>query len=105
VHGGQRIEAKAPIDTIPIFVRAGAILPLGEPVLSTNEHQAIAEVRIYPGADGDFTLYSDDGQTYAYEHGQSEITHLHWNNASQQLTHTGAPAWNEPDSRIVHVVR
>ena len=60
----------APIDTIPIFVRAGSILPLGAAIESTNEKQAIASLRVYPGADGDFTLYSDDGTTYAYETGK-----------------------------------
>ena len=76
VHGGQTITVAAPIDTLPLFVRAGSILPLGVPVESTNEKQAIAKVRVYPGADGDFQLYSDDGTTYDYEKGADEITHL-----------------------------
>jgi alpha-D-xyloside xylohydrolase len=104
IHGGQRIEVSAPIDTIPIFVRAGSILPLGAPILSTDEKQAIAEVRVYPGADGDFTLYNDDGQTYAYESGKDEITHLHWTDATGKLERSGARAWTEPDDRIVWVV-
>ena len=45
----------APIDIIPLFVRAGSILPLGEPVESTNENQKIASLRVYPGADADLT--------------------------------------------------
>ncbi len=105
VHGGQRLRVDAPIDRIPIFVRAGSILPLGAPVLSTNEKQAIAEVRVYPGADGEFTLYSDDGQTYAYEQGKSEITHLRWDDASGKLTHTGAAAWSAADAEVVKVAR
>ncbi len=52
MHGGQSITVAAPIDTMPLFVRAGAVLPLGAPVLSTNEKQAITKVRVYPGADG-----------------------------------------------------
>jgi alpha-D-xyloside xylohydrolase len=104
VHGGQQLRVNAPIDTIPIFVRAGSILPLGAPVLSTDEKQAIAEVRIYPGADGEFTLYSDDGQTYAYEHGKSEITRLHWDDASRKLTRTGGTPWSGSDGRVVKVV-
>lgn len=104
LHGGQRIMASAPIDTLPIFVRAGSVLPLGAPVLSTNEKQAIAEMRVYPGADGDFSLYSDDGQTYAYEKGNSEVTHLHWSETSRRLEHSGADAWTGPDERVVHVV-
>ena len=105
VHGGQRLRVSAPIDTIPIFVRAGSILPLGAPVLSTDEKQAIAEVRVYPGANGEFTLYNDDGKSYAYEQGKSEMTHLRWDDASAKLMHTGAAAWSTPDAQVVRVVR
>jgi alpha-D-xyloside xylohydrolase len=104
IHGGQRITVQAPIDTIPVFVRAGSILPLGASVQSTNEKQAIEKVRIYPGADAHFTLYSDDGTTYAYEHGQHDITELNWNDASQKLSHGGAIAWTVTDSKILEVV-
>lgn len=104
VHGGQRIVVSAPIDTIPIFVRAGSILPMGAPVESTNERQAIERIRIYPGADAHFVLYSDDGTTYAYEKKKYEITNLDWNDAGGKLTHTGAAAWNESDAQIVEVV-
>jgi len=86
-------------------VRAGSIVPLGAPVLSTDEKQAIAEVRVYPGANGEFTLYNDDGKNYAYEQGKSEITHLRWDDASGKLDHTGAAAWGVPDGQIVKVVR
>ena len=57
VQGGQTITVAAPIDTIPLFVRAGSIVPMGAPVESTNEKQAIAKLRVYPGADGAFELY------------------------------------------------
>ena len=91
VHGGQSITVNAPIDIIPILVKAGAILPLGSPVESTNEAQKIASFRVYPGADTDFNLYRDDGTTYDYEQGKFELTHLHWSNAAGQLTKSGAP--------------
>ena len=90
VHGGQRITVSAPIDEIPLFVRAGSILPLGTVVESTNQVQKIAKLQVYPGADGSFDLYRDDGTTYAYEKGSYEISHLHWDDATQKLTHTGA---------------
>jgi len=105
VHGGQRIVVPAPIDTIPIFVRAGSILPLGAPVESTNEKQAIAKVRIYPGADAHFQLYSDDGTTYAYEKGVHDITDLDWSEASGKLTHSGAAAWSGSDADVVEIVQ
>jgi len=50
---------------------------------------------VYRGADGDFTLYDDDGKTYAYEGGDRKITRLHWNNAAGRLT---------PDSTILEIV-
>jgi alpha-glucosidase/alpha-D-xyloside xylohydrolase len=104
IKGGQTITAAAPIDTIPLFVRAGSIVPLGSTVLSGQQSQAIASIRVYPGADADFTLFSDDGSTYAYEKGQSSVTRLHWNEALHRLTHDGAAAWSEPDDAVVNIV-
>ncbi|MGA3081226.1 MAG: TIM-barrel domain-containing protein [Terracidiphilus sp.] len=102
-RGGQTIEVPAPIDTIPLFVRAGSIVPMGVTVESTHESQAIAKVRVYPGADGDFTLFSDDGTTYAYEQGAGSVTRLHWDDAGQKLTHEGDAAWSGLDSAIVEI--
>ncbi len=56
----------APIDTIPLFFRVGSVLPMGGPVLRSHQTQAIASVRVYPGADADFTLFADDGTSYSY---------------------------------------
>ena len=92
LRGGQSVKVDAPIETLPLFVRAGSIVPVGEPVSSTNEPQKIAKVQVYAGADGDFTLYSDDGKTYAYENGQSSITRLHWDDGARRLSYEGAPA-------------
>jgi alpha-D-xyloside xylohydrolase len=63
-----------------------------------------AKVRVYPGADAEFALYRDDGMTHAYEHGDSRITQLHWNDATHRLDHQGASAWTAPDSEVVDVV-
>ena len=103
-RGSQTIVVDAPIDTIPLFVRAGAILPLGSPVESTNEIQDIVNLRIYPGADGQFNLYRDDGNTYAYERGEFKLTQLHWSDASAKLSHTGPQAWTGTDKAVVQVV-
>jgi alpha-glucosidase/alpha-D-xyloside xylohydrolase len=104
LHGGQMIEAAAPIDTLPLFVRAGSIVPLGSEVLSADDPQSIASVRVYPGADGNFTLFQDDGKTYAYEKGAGSVTKLHWNDAMHKLTHEGPAAWSGPDAAVVRVV-
>jgi alpha-D-xyloside xylohydrolase len=102
--GGQTITVKAPIDSIPLFVRAGSIIPMGEAIDSTSQVQKLAKVRVYPGADGDFTLYQDDGKTYGYENGKFQLTKLHWDNAAAKLSHTGEAAWTVPDMRLVEVV-
>ncbi len=86
LHGGQHVKVSAPIDTLPIFVRAGSILPLGSAVESTEDKQSVEEIRVYPGADGEFTLHDDDGTTYAYERGAFQDTRLQWNDAAGKLT-------------------
>ena len=104
VHGGQTIAVNAPIDIIPLFVRAGSILALGEPVESTNEKQRIATLRVYPGADADFDIYNDDGTTYNYEKGQSQLTHLHWSEASGKISRSGAQLPVVSESNLIEVV-
>lgn len=59
------------------------------------------QVNVYPGADANFTLFSDDGTTY--EKGAGSITRLHWDDAKQMLTHDGGTGWNESDSKIVKI--
>ena len=98
------ITAAAPIDTIPLFIRAGSIVPLGAPILSSRQTQAIASVRIYPGADADFTLFSDDGTSYAYETNGGSVTKLHWDDAKQRLQREGYTAWSGADSSFVQVI-
>jgi alpha-D-xyloside xylohydrolase len=85
--GGQTVARQAPLDIVPLYVRAGAIIPMG-PVIqyATERPDAPYEIRIYPGADGKFTLYEDDNETYAYERGQSARYDLSWNDARRTLT-------------------
>ena len=100
LHGGQTITVDAPIDTLPLFVRAGSIVPLGSEVLSASLPQTIVSVRVYPGANGSFTLFQDDGKTYGYEKGAGSSTRLTWDDAAHQLKHDGAAGWNEPDKSV-----
>jgi alpha-D-xyloside xylohydrolase len=104
LHGGQTIVANAPIDTLPLFVRAGSILPMGSDVDSTQQTQKIASVRVYPGADGSFTLFEDDGKTYGYEKGGSSVTKLTWDDGRHKLRHEGASASSELERAPVVVV-
>jgi alpha-D-xyloside xylohydrolase len=85
-EGGQSVVRDVPLDIVPLYVRAGAILPMG-PVLqyATEQPDAPYEIRIYPGADGSFTLYEDDNETYAYEKGQSARVELGWNDKARTL--------------------
>lgn len=104
--GGLVIDAYAPIDILPLFVRAGSILPLGEDIQSTGESQRVSEIRIYPGADGRFELYQDDGISYAYEHGEYGSVALHWKDATQRLTIDGESAelfTAEPETLVKRV--
>lgn len=70
-----------------MFVRAGSILPLGPDMQYTGEKQwDHLEILLYPGADGDFTLYEDEGDTYNYEHGIYTTISFHWNDRTRTLT-------------------
>jgi alpha-D-xyloside xylohydrolase len=85
--GGQTIEASAPLEIVPLFVRAGAILPLGPKVQYSDEQLDGAwELRIYPGADGAFDVYEDAGDGYDYERGAYAWTHIGWHDATRTLT-------------------
>ena len=86
LSGGNTVEASAPLDRIPVFVRAGSILPLGPLVQNADIQPDTLEVRIYPGADGDFEWYSDAGDSYDYEKGQYRIVAIHWDDAARTLT-------------------
>jgi alpha-D-xyloside xylohydrolase len=87
LEGDQRILAQAPLDRIPLYIRAGAILPLGPEIEYAGQNpDAPIELRIYRGADGDINLYEDEGDTYAYEKGARAITPFHWDDASSTLT-------------------
>ena len=87
--GGQTITAAAPIDTIPVFVRAGSIVPMGAPIQNTSQVQAINAVKVWPGRDATFTLYDDDGVTNAYEKGVGKVVTLRWDDKAGKLTATG----------------
>ncbi|UGQ44554.1 glycoside hydrolase family 31 protein [Massilia endophytica] len=87
--GGRWVRVAAPIDQIPVFVRAGSILPLGAEVQSTASKQAIAEIRVYPGKDGEFALYDDDGVSYDYEKGKGKLAKLQWNDSTGKLSVSG----------------
>jgi alpha-D-xyloside xylohydrolase len=85
--GGRMINAIAPLERLPLYVRAGSILPLGpDQEWSTEKPADPIELRIYRGADGDFTLYEDENDTYNYEKGVYATIPLHWDDDAHTLT-------------------
>jgi alpha-D-xyloside xylohydrolase len=85
--GGQTITDQAPIDRIPLWIRAGSILPMGPFVQYAAEKPADPiELRIYPGADGRFTLYEDENDNYNYEKGVYATIDFQWDDSGRTLT-------------------
>lgn len=87
VEGPRTIDATAPIERLPLYVRAGSIVPMGPAKeWSTEKSEDPIELRIYRGADGDFTLYEDENDGYNYEKGAYATIPFHWDEAKQTLT-------------------
>jgi alpha-D-xyloside xylohydrolase len=85
--GALTIDAPAPYDAIPVYVRAGSIIPTGPEIQYTGEKPADPiTLHVYAGADGRFTLYEDDGLTYNYEHGAFARIPMVWDDTSRTLT-------------------
>jgi len=87
VEGPRSPEAAAPLDRMPIYIRAGSVVPMGPPLeWSTERPEDPIELRIYRGANGEFTLYEDENDNYNYEKGAHATIPFHWDEAKQTLT-------------------
>ena len=85
-QGGQTVTKETPIDIIPLYVKAGTILPFGPDVqYATEKKWDTLEIRVYPGADGEFALYEDEGDNYNYEKGLYSETRFQWNDREKSL--------------------
>jgi alpha-D-xyloside xylohydrolase len=85
--GGQTVAKETPIDIIPLYVRAGSIIPIGPRVqYATQKKWDTLEIRVYPGADGEFTLYEDENDNYDYEKGMYSTITFKWDDAKKVLT-------------------
>ena len=85
--GGQVVDAAAPLERMPLYIRAGSILPMGPDIeWSTQKPADPIELRVYRGADGDFTLYEDENDTYSYEKGAYATIPVHWDDTKQLLS-------------------
>jgi len=87
VEGGATIIRETPIDILPLYIRSGSIIPMG-PFLQYAEEKPAdpIELRIYPGADGSFTLYEDEGDSYRYENGKFATINFSWSHETGTLT-------------------
>ncbi|MEO8254333.1 MAG: TIM-barrel domain-containing protein [Flavobacterium sp.] len=85
-EGGQTIATAAPLDRIPVFVKEGSIVPMGNVIQNTQTKQDVLEIRIYTGKDATFTLYDDEGDNYNYEKGKHIEIPIHWDEKNQKLT-------------------
>ncbi|HTQ57661.1 MAG TPA: glycoside hydrolase family 31 protein [Bryobacteraceae bacterium] len=85
--GGRAVDAEAPLDSLPLLVRAGSIIPMGPDLEYAAEKPADPiELRVYQGADADFTLYEDEGDNYDYEKGAYATIPMHWDDSARSLT-------------------
>jgi len=84
-NGGQTINTGAPHDKIPLFIKAGSIIPIGPAIQYATEKNDPVEIRIYPGADGEFTLYEDENDNYNYEKGFYSTIKFKWNDSTKTL--------------------
>ena len=85
--GGQVIVVDAPLERIPVFARAGSIVPMTEPMQFVSEKpDAAYEIRVYTGANATFALYEDAGDGYAYERGECALVLIEWSQQSERLT-------------------
>jgi len=85
--GGKYISAAAPYERIPVFVKAGSIIPFGPALQYTTEKKAdTITLQVYAGKDGDFTLYEDEGLNYNYEKGLYSAIQFHYTDADKKLT-------------------
>ncbi len=85
--GGQRVNKETPIDIMPLYIRAGSILPVGPKVqYALQKKWDDLEIRVYPGADGKFTLYEDENDNYDYQKGLYSLITFQWNDAGKKLT-------------------
>ena len=87
IAGSQTLTVDAPYERIPLYVRAGSIIPFG-PDMQWSDEKPADNIRlyVYAGRDADFTLYEDDGVTYGYEKGACATIPIHWDDASRTLT-------------------
>ncbi len=105
--GGQRIPVDAPLDVLPLFARAGSIIPHGNEIPNTRVEQSEVELYVYSGADAQFNLYQDDGTTYEYEKGNFSLAQLRWSETTQKILISGddRKLFSRPQEKWLRIIR
>jgi len=104
VEGGTWVSVQVELDTIPLFVKAGSIVPIGPVKQYTSQpSDELVTLRVYPGAAGTFTWFEDDGYSFEYEKGKCLRVQCDWNDSDRSLTLTIVPASSAPMARQVRV--
>lgn len=87
INGGTYVKKETPLDVIPVYVKAGSIIPIGPEVqYATEKKWDSLQFRVYPGADGSFVLYEDEFDNYNYEKGAYTEIPVGWDDRSATLT-------------------
>ena len=104
VDGGSEVTREVNLETIPLYVRAGAIVPIGPVKQYTGEVSSEPVVlRVYPGADGAMTLYEDDGVSFDYQKGSFTRIVCSWSDTSRTLSLKAGPKGRVPKGRVFSV--
>jgi len=104
IAGGRVINRKVDLATMPLYVRSGAVIPFG-PVKQYTEEKVEEPITlvVYPGSDGEFTLYEDDGRTFDFRRGEWQGTRLTWNDKLRQLSLAPAKGSKTSGQRIFEI--
>ena len=104
VDGGSEVTREVNLETIPLYVKAGAIVPIGPVKQYTGEVSSEPVVlRVYPGADGTMTLYEDDGVSFDYQKGAFTRIICSWSDTSRTLSLKADPKGRDPKGRVFSV--
>jgi alpha-glucosidase/alpha-D-xyloside xylohydrolase len=104
MEGGRAVTREVDLETLPLYVKAGSILPIGPVKQHTQEASTEPlKLRVYPGADGACALYEDDGSSFRYEQGEFTRIACTWTDEKRELTLMADPKGRLPQGRLFHV--
>jgi alpha-glucosidase/alpha-D-xyloside xylohydrolase len=104
IEGGREVTREVDLDTLPLYVKAGAVLPIG-PIkqYALEESSEPLTLRVYPGADGTMSLYEDDGTSFRYQQGAFSSIACNWNDQARTLKLKPGPFAKQPKREVVSI--